>query len=83
MDDAIDAAQAALAALRAMPGSQERVDAAGRLARELRTLSTEATSVLREEAWRIRDEEKLLRNELDGYREYAQKVRYRLVPAMW
>jgi protein-S-isoprenylcysteine O-methyltransferase Ste14 len=34
-------------------------------------------------AWRIRDEEKLLRNELDGYREYAQKVRYRLVPAMW
>lgn len=59
VDDAIDAAQAALAALRAMPGSQERVDAASRLARELRTLSTEATSVLREEAWRIKDEEKL------------------------
>lgn len=34
-------------------------------------------------AWRIRDEEKLLRKELDGYREYTQKVRYRLVPAMW
>ena len=34
-------------------------------------------------AWRIRDEEKLLRNELDGYREYTQKVRYRLMPAMW
>jgi protein-S-isoprenylcysteine O-methyltransferase Ste14 len=34
-------------------------------------------------AWRIRDEEKLLRKELDGYREYTEKVRYRLVPAMW
>jgi protein-S-isoprenylcysteine O-methyltransferase Ste14 len=32
---------------------------------------------------RIRDEEKLLQEELDGYREYAQKVRYRLVPCMW
>jgi 8-oxo-dGTP pyrophosphatase MutT (NUDIX family) len=42
-----------------MSGSQERVEAAGRLAKELRTLSTEATSVLREEAWRIRDDEKL------------------------
>jgi protein-S-isoprenylcysteine O-methyltransferase Ste14 len=34
-------------------------------------------------ALRIRDEEKLLREELDGYREYTQKVRYRLVPHMW
>jgi protein-S-isoprenylcysteine O-methyltransferase Ste14 len=34
-------------------------------------------------ALRIRDEEKLLREELDGYREYTQKVRYRLVPGMW
>jgi protein-S-isoprenylcysteine O-methyltransferase Ste14 len=34
-------------------------------------------------AWRIRDEEKLLAEELDGYREYTQKVRYRLVPCMW
>lgn len=59
VDDAIDAAQAALAALRAMPGSHERVEAASRLSRELRTLSNEATSVLREEAWRLRDEEKL------------------------
>jgi protein-S-isoprenylcysteine O-methyltransferase Ste14 len=32
---------------------------------------------------RIRDEEKLLHDELDGYREYAQKARYRLVPHMW
>jgi protein-S-isoprenylcysteine O-methyltransferase Ste14 len=34
-------------------------------------------------AVRIRDEEKLLSNELDGYPEYTQKVRYRLLPAMW
>jgi protein-S-isoprenylcysteine O-methyltransferase Ste14 len=34
-------------------------------------------------AVRIRDEEKLLQEELDGYREYTQKVRYRLVPALW
>lgn len=34
-------------------------------------------------ALRIRDEEKLLREELAGYNEYAQKVRYRLVPYMW
>jgi protein-S-isoprenylcysteine O-methyltransferase Ste14 len=34
-------------------------------------------------ALRIRDEEKLLKGELDGYREYTQKVRYRLVPCVW
>ncbi|MDA4109906.1 methyltransferase family protein [Mycolicibacterium holsaticum] len=34
-------------------------------------------------ATRIRDEENLLRAELDGYLEYTQKVRYRLVPGMW
>ena len=34
-------------------------------------------------ASRIRDEEKLLREELKGYREYTQSVRYRLVPLMW
>ena len=32
---------------------------------------------------RIQDEEKLLVEQLDGYREYAQKSRYRLVPYMW
>lgn len=32
---------------------------------------------------RIRDEEQLLKQELDGYREYAGKVRYRLVPLIW
>ena len=33
--------------------------------------------------FRIRDEEKLLTQQLPGYREYAQRVRYRLVPAVW
>jgi protein-S-isoprenylcysteine O-methyltransferase Ste14 len=33
--------------------------------------------------WRILDEEKLLKKELPGYPEYAQKVRYRLVPYIW
>jgi protein-S-isoprenylcysteine O-methyltransferase Ste14 len=33
--------------------------------------------------WRILDEEKFLKNNLPGYREYEQKVRYRLVPYLW
>jgi protein-S-isoprenylcysteine O-methyltransferase Ste14 len=32
---------------------------------------------------RIRDEEDLLTHELSGYREYTQKVRYRLLPYVW
>ena len=32
---------------------------------------------------RILDEENFLKNNLSGYREYAQKVRYRLVPYLW
>lgn len=32
---------------------------------------------------RIRDEEQLLVDELTGYSEYLQKVRYRLVPGIW
>jgi protein-S-isoprenylcysteine O-methyltransferase Ste14 len=32
---------------------------------------------------RIGDEEKLLREELVGYREYLEKVHYRLVPYVW
>lgn len=32
---------------------------------------------------RIADEEKMLRTELDGYDEYTQKVRYRLLPYVW
>ena len=34
-------------------------------------------------ALRIGDEEKLLHEELAGYGEYTQKVRYRLMPLMW
>ena len=34
-------------------------------------------------ALRIRDEEKLLQQELTGYRDYAETVRYRLAPGMW
>lgn len=34
-------------------------------------------------ALRIFDEEKLLFDELPGYREYAERVRYRLVPYLW
>ena len=34
-------------------------------------------------ALRILDEEELLLRELPGYREYAQGVRYRLVPYIW
>jgi protein-S-isoprenylcysteine O-methyltransferase Ste14 len=34
-------------------------------------------------ATRIRDEERLLQEELTGYREYTQAVRYRLVPCVW
>ncbi len=32
---------------------------------------------------RIKNEEKLLEQELDGYKEYKQKVRYRLIPFIW
>lgn len=32
---------------------------------------------------RILDEEKLLEKDLPGYKEYEQKVRYRLVPHLW
>lgn len=34
-------------------------------------------------ALRIVDEESMLRDELDGYREYLEKVHYRLVPYVW
>jgi protein-S-isoprenylcysteine O-methyltransferase Ste14 len=32
---------------------------------------------------RILDEEKVLEKDLTGYKEYEQKVRYRLVPNLW
>lgn len=34
-------------------------------------------------AARIKDEEKLLEEELEGYREYKEKVKYRLIPFIW
>lgn len=34
-------------------------------------------------AGRIKNEEKLLENELAGYKEYKQKVKYRLIPFIW
>lgn len=34
-------------------------------------------------AFRIRDEESMLIQELNGYLQYTEKVRYRLVPGMW
>lgn len=34
-------------------------------------------------AKRIKAEEQLLEKELEGYREYKQKVRYRLIPFVW
>jgi len=33
--------------------------------------------------WRILDEEKILEKDLTGYKEYEQKVRYRLIPYLW
>ena len=33
--------------------------------------------------WRLMDEEKFLARNLPGYREYQEKVRYRLIPAVW
>ena len=34
-------------------------------------------------AFRIKNEEKLLEQELEGYAEYKQKVRYRIIPFIW
>ena len=34
-------------------------------------------------AWRILDEERLLRRDLPGYVDYLERVRYRLVPYLW
>lgn len=34
-------------------------------------------------ALRIRDEEKLLTEELEGYRDYQKKVRYKMIPFIW
>ncbi len=34
-------------------------------------------------AYRIKHEEEFLEKELDGYRQYKQKVKYRLIPLIW
>ena len=34
-------------------------------------------------AARLKDEEKFLEEELEGYREYKEKVKYRLIPFVW
>jgi protein-S-isoprenylcysteine O-methyltransferase Ste14 len=34
-------------------------------------------------AKRIKGEEKLLENELEGYAEYKKRVKYRLIPFIW
>lgn len=34
-------------------------------------------------AARLKDEEKFLEEELEGYREYKEKVKYRLIPFIW
>ena len=34
-------------------------------------------------AWRILNEEQLLKKELPGYADYMQKVSYRLLPYIW
>lgn len=34
-------------------------------------------------AFRIKHEEKLLEKELEGYKEYKKKVKYRLIPGIW
>ncbi|HEY7188337.1 MAG TPA: isoprenylcysteine carboxylmethyltransferase family protein [Vicinamibacterales bacterium] len=33
--------------------------------------------------WRLLDEERILVRDLPGYREYRQRVRYRLIPGVW
>lgn len=33
--------------------------------------------------FRIRNEEEMLENELDGYREYKEKVKYKVLPFIW
>ena len=34
-------------------------------------------------AFRIKNEEEVLENELIGYKEYKEKVKYRLIPYLW
>ena len=53
IEAALEAGRAATASVRAMPGSQDRADAAVRLSKGLRAVSEDASAVLHEEAIRI------------------------------
>ena len=33
--------------------------------------------------FRITNEEKVLENELEGYKEYKEKVKYKIIPFIW
>lgn len=55
-EEAVAEAQAALEAVRAMPGSQDKSDAARYLMRELREVSDGASAILRAEMLRVYDE---------------------------
>jgi protein-S-isoprenylcysteine O-methyltransferase Ste14 len=34
-------------------------------------------------AWRLLDEEKILKRDLPGYTDYMRRVRFRLIPFVW
>jgi protein-S-isoprenylcysteine O-methyltransferase Ste14 len=34
-------------------------------------------------AFRIKNEEKFLKRDLEGYEEYQKKVRYKIIPFIW
>jgi protein-S-isoprenylcysteine O-methyltransferase Ste14 len=42
-----------------------------------------ATAVILLFIWRTALEDRTLRQELPGYEEYAQRTRFRLLPALW
>jgi 8-oxo-dGTP pyrophosphatase MutT (NUDIX family) len=58
-DAVITAGKAALTAVRALPGSLDRADAANRLARELRKIGDQAAAVAHAEVLRAHDSERL------------------------
>jgi 8-oxo-dGTP pyrophosphatase MutT (NUDIX family) len=59
IEAAADAGHAALESVRAMPGSLDKADAAGRLSRELREVSDDAAGLLHAEVVRVYDTEGL------------------------
>jgi hypothetical protein len=59
IEAALEAGCTALAAVRAIPGSQARIEAAGRLADHLRSMYEDAARIRHDEAVRIYEDEKL------------------------